>query len=268
MPDFQHRMMPEFFTRAGWLKRETGFQVQIRSGRYVMVSSDDSRAACEALYPSVRGKVRTVRFAVPPPRTFSPGEIAALKAHYGLPEKFFLMPNQYWAHKNHRTVIGALAILAKRGVRPVVFASGNQDDPRNPNHFRMLEGLVRREGLLDQFKMPGLVPVDDLHGLMAGCEAVVNPSLFEGWSTTVEEARSAGVPLILSDIAVHREQAAQEGVFFRRLDAADLADALEAHASVAPTERAARAVRASTDAHRRVKAFADDFIGLVHDCIG
>jgi glycosyltransferase involved in cell wall biosynthesis len=116
--------------------------------------------------------------------------------------------------------------------------------------------------------MPGLVPVDDLHGLMAGCEAVVNPSLFEGWSTTVEEARSAGVPLILSDIAVHREQAAQEGVFFRRLDAADLADALEAHASVAPTERAARAVRASTDAHRRVKAFADDFIGLVHDCIG
>ncbi len=268
MPDFQHRMMPEFFTRAGWLRREASFQVQIRSGRYAMVSSDDSRAICEALYPGVRGKVRTVRFAVPPPRAFSAGEILALRARYGLPEKFFLMPNQYWAHKNHRTVIGALAILANRGVRPVVLASGNQDDPRNPHHFRMLEELVRREGLVDQFKMPGLIPVDDLHGLMAGCEAVINSSLFEGWSTTVEEARSAGVPLILSDIAVHREQAAQEGVFFRRLDAVDLADTLEAHISVEPAKRAARALRASADAQRRVKAFADDFIGLAYDCIG
>lgn len=36
----------------------------------------------------------------------------------------------------------------------------------------------------------------------------VNPSFYEGWSTTVEEAKSIGVPLLLSDIPVHREHGA------------------------------------------------------------
>jgi hypothetical protein len=34
----------------------------------------------------------------------------------------------------------------------------------------------------------------------------VQPSLFEGWSTVVEDARVLGRRLLLSDIPVHREQ--------------------------------------------------------------
>ena len=42
---------------------------------------------------------------------------------------------------------------------------------------------------------------------MCASVALLNPSHFEGWSTTVEEARALGVPMLLSDLDVHLEQA-------------------------------------------------------------
>lgn len=267
MPDFQHRVMPDFFPLSARLKREIGFRVQIMTGRHVMVSSDDSGEACGALYPSARGRISTVRFAVPPPREFTPVETDALRARYGLPDNFFFMPNQYWRHKDHVTVIEALALLASRGCRPVVFASGSQSDPRDPQHIHRLRDLVERSGVGRQFLMPGLIPADDLAGLMCACQALINPSLFEGWSTTVEEARSAGTPMILSDIPVHLEQAVDEAMFFHRQDPHDLARVLEAHVPVAADERCRLRRAASMNAARRMSAFADGFASLVETCV-
>ncbi|MGO7565077.1 glycosyltransferase, partial [Rhizobium johnstonii] len=66
----------------------------------------------------------------------------------------------------------------------------------------------------------------DLAPLATASMDLLNPSLFEGWSTTVEEALSWGVPLILSDLEVNREQAGEAAVFFDSHDAQALADAL------------------------------------------
>jgi len=43
---------------------------------------------------------------------------------------------------------------------------------------------------------------------------VPNPTLFEGWSTAVEEAMTVGVPLLSSDLRAHREQAPENALFF------------------------------------------------------
>lgn len=61
---------------------------------------------------------------------------------------------------------------------------------------------------------------------MMTTNALLNPSRFEGWSTTVEEAKAAGTPMILSDIPVHREQA-PNARFVGQDDAPALADAIE-----------------------------------------
>lgn len=54
--------------------------------------------------------------------------------------------------------------------------------------------------------------------------ANINPSLFEGWSTTVEEAKAIGKPVALSGILVHREQNPGQARYF------------PAHDGVAPAE--------------------------------
>jgi hypothetical protein len=44
--------------------------------------------------------------------------------------------------------------------------------------------------------------------------ASLNPSRFEGWSTVVEEIKALGVPMILSDLRMHRERAGETARYF------------------------------------------------------
>jgi hypothetical protein len=102
---------------------------------------------------------------------------------------------------------------------------------------------------------------------MFGAVAIINPSYFEGWSTTVEEAKALGQRLILSDIPVHREQAPMYATYFMPNDAKALADILwAAWREPAPDveERRTQARRATGT--RRIEfaqRYQDIVLGLV-----
>ena len=53
--------------------------------------------------------------------------------------------------------------------------------------------------------------------------AVLQPSTFEGWSTSVEESKAMAKRIILSNIDVHVEQAPKRGIYFPPHSAEDLA---------------------------------------------
>ncbi|NIO41379.1 MAG: glycosyltransferase [Burkholderiales bacterium] len=104
----------------------------------------------------------------------------------------------------------------------------------------------------------------DLYALMRGSIAVVNPSLFEGWSTTVEEAKAIGAPLVLSDIAVHREQAGGDAVYFEPHSATQAAAALvQAIDQYSGNRDAGASARAQARNSERLKRYA----GQVEDLI-
>ena len=260
IPDFQHRVLPHMFTRRGYWKRELGFRAQMASGRAIMLSSDDARLACERFYPQTVGRTRTVRFAVPPAGLPSLAESREVARSHGLPERFFFMPNQLSKHKNHLLVIEALALLRARGQVVCVAASGKQEDERHPEHFPEVQRRIEASGIGGSLRLLGLIPYAHLASLMRASTALLNPSLFEGWSTPVEEARSIGVPLVLSDLAVHREQAGSRALYFDRHSAASLADALAACKPVPDDDAEARGAEA------RVEVFAAQFAQLAEDC--
>ena len=81
-------------------------------------------------------------------------------------------------------------------------------------------------GLTDTFRVLGIVPFPDLMGLMRSAVAVINPSRSEGWSTSVEEAKTLGKRVLLSNLPVHREQAPLRASFFDPDDAEALAEAM------------------------------------------
>ncbi len=245
LPDFQHRRLPEMFSRRGWWQREIGTLAQIRSARAVMVSSESARLDCEELYPAARGKISVVPFAVELTQEAFAVGAEEVRARYALPERFFYLPNQFWKHKNHAMVIRAVALLRNRGIGVVVAASGTQADPRHPHLMDELRALVATLGLQEQFRFLGMVPRADVYALMRAALAVLNPSAFEGWSTTVEEAKALGVSLMLSAIPVHREQVGEAAVYFDPQSADPLAQVLE---------RALRAGPAVSDAGGRPAA--------------
>lgn len=266
IPDFQHKVLPHLFSRSAWWKREIGFRAQVASGRIIMLSSDDARHACEHYYPSTRGRTRTVQFSVPPGPEIPYAEARAIADSYGLPRQYFFMPNQFWQHKNHGLVLEALSILRQRGKQIVVAASGKQSDPRAPGYFPAFRERLEQASLQDMFRLLGMVPYPHLASLMRASSALLNPSLFEGWSTTVEEARSLGTPMVLSDLEVHREQMGQDALYFDRHSARSLADALDGFIPLDESQRMRRANAARIAAMQRVEQFAQNFVDIAGYC--
>lgn len=125
--------------------------------------------------------------------------------------------------------IDALTDLKRWGICVTVLATGNTCDHRFPEHFRDLMERFRTSGVEECFRVLGIVPYGDLLSLMRHSLAVINPSLCEGWSTTVEEAKALDKAVLLSDIAVHREQNPAKGIFFDPRNANELAERMKTH---------------------------------------
>ncbi|WP_398468478.1 glycosyltransferase family 4 protein [Tardiphaga sp.] len=257
IPDLQHRQLPQLFTAGARWRRELGFRLQILGNRTIMLSSESAERDCLSYYPRTQGRTAVVRFASEPaPELLTRNPVDVLKT-YDLPSRYFYLPNQFWRHKNHRLVISALAILKQRGVQVTVAVSGGA----NPNEPGYLDDIVREvtgQQLDGAFRYLGMIPLPDVYALLRACTALINPSRFEGWSTTVEEAKSFSVPMVLSNIDVHREQTRGSALYFSPDDAETLADHLQAIARQAPVIR-----DVGSDTGERVRQFAENFVTAV-----
>lgn len=268
IPDFQHRSLPQNFPWYRWWRRDLAYRIQARCGRTMMLSSEDARRVCEEHYPASRGRTHVVHFSVPPPDFATTAQRLDVRNAYGLPERFLYMPNQFWRHKNHLVVIEALELLGRRGRSDVVVAaSGKQLDAYAPDHARYVVEQVRRLGLERRFRLLGEIPYDHVGVLLQACVALLNPSSCEGWSTTVEEARAVGTPLLLSDLAVHHEQAGPDAHYFDPGDAEALARALESFVPSPPEVRKSREDHARKASVLRVRAFGERFAALAEACV-
>lgn len=252
LPDFQHRHLPQFFSRRQWLAREWRFRTLIANRGHILVSSQDAHNDMMRFYGGGRAKAHVAPFAISMnnPARFEDGERVRLEL--GLPERFIFLPNQFWIHKNHRLVVEALGAL-RPSERPCIVASGLPNDPRAPDVTRDLLTRLASHQAEDSFRMVGHLPYAHILALNARADALINPSLFEGWSTTVEEAKALGTPMLLSNLPVHREQVGGDTIFFDPHDPADCAAALRASMARPPrqAEEAEAVVRRNLADQRR-----------------
>ena len=211
IPDFQFMHLPEFFTVAECSLRRRWYRTLCGACDRVIVSSETVRNDLRTFYPEHADKADVLRFVSSALCEEQSSTLSTLQQKYETPDRYFLLPNQFWAHKNHRVVIDALKILKDAGHSLAVYATGRTEDHRNPNFFPSLKEHAIRCGVTDNFRILGVVPFGDLVGLMRNAVAFINPSNFEGWSTSVEESKTLGKLVVLSDIPVHREQAPRLG---------------------------------------------------------
>lgn len=262
--DFQHRELPQFFKRSERWYRDHDFRLQCRHATRILVSSHDAQRALATFEPSAVEKSRILQFVAQPNVGAETTDLPTLQERYGFAGPYFHVPNQFWAHKNHRLILDALAILKRRGEPALVISTGATEDYRQPGYFNQLMAHADEIGVRDSFKTLGVIPYNDLVGLMVNSVALLNPSRAEGWSTSVEEAKSLGKRIILSAIAVHLEQAPPDGVYIDPDDAAGLADAMrEVRTTFEPLAEAERSARARRELPGRVQAFARAYQEIV-----
>jgi len=249
--DFQHRYLPEFFTPAAREARDTQFRRILEDATTVVVNARAVRDDARRFFPGGRAAIFTLPFAPIPDERWHALRPDSPRARYGIPERYFLVSNQFWAHKDHETAWRALARLAARGGMGdvVMVCTGQTHDQRFPLHFPELMERARRLGVARRLAILGHIPKADQIALMKGCAAVVQPTLFEGGpgGGAVYDAVALGVPSIVSDIPVNREIDDPGVAFFRTGDDEDLEEKMR---------RALDAPRAEPDPARLREAAA------------
>lgn len=234
-PDFQFDHLPEFYTPHKYVEaRQRAIAVAYLSCK-LMLSSEDAARDFHRLFPNSEAKVYVQHFTVTHPDITSLNNDEVLCRH-GINRPYFYSPNQYWTHKNHPVVIDAVFELVKKGNKNIlVLFSGKEWDDRNPVYFPSLKKKVEELGLTDNIRFLGFLDRKEQLVIMQNAQAVIQPSLFEGWSTVIEDARAMNKYVIASDLDVNKEQLQTNVRFFNRHSSADLAKAIEmGHFEVTP----------------------------------
>lgn len=268
LPDFQHRRMPEMFSKNEVLLRDREYQCRAQRASRIIVSSNDVKGDMQSFAPEFREKVRAMPFVSYVPESLYDVSPEWVCEHYDLPERFVYLPNQFWQHKNHEVVVDAIASLAEDYPEITVVCTGNTHDYRNPSYFSKLLYLIAEKRLRNQFVILGLVPHAHLFALIRQSLAVLQPSLFEGWNSCVEEVKSVGKGMIVSDIAVHREQNPPASRFFDPKSsetlAATLVDVFEKLQPGPDTELEALTRK---NLQERMRGFAHRLLGIAEEAV-
>ncbi len=223
IPDFQDFYLPHFFTPESLVEvRQRNISKAYLSQRIVL-SSIDAKNDFEKYYPDSEAKIHVIPFSVTHP-SIEDIDFNRIKEKYSIENEYFYAPNQYWAHKNHGLLIDVFYKLKQKDHNVVLLFSGKEWDHRNPSYVIDLKQKVKDLDLEGNVKFLGFLDRKEQLLIMKNAKAIIQPSLFEGWSTVIEDAKALNKFIFASDLAVHREQLNKNTVFFNPYNESDLVE--------------------------------------------
>jgi glycosyltransferase involved in cell wall biosynthesis len=138
-----------------------------------------------------------------------------------------LFVSHYNYYRNFETLIRALPLIRRElAPRPVrLFLTCKLAPGTNPGAYRpeRAAALVRQLNLTDEVVELGSVPYSLLHHVYRSADVYVTPAYAESFAHPLVEAMSSGLPVVASDLPVHREICGDAGVYFERFSPQDLA---------------------------------------------
>jgi glycosyltransferase involved in cell wall biosynthesis len=192
-----------------------------RASRIVAISECTKRDLVSA-YGVPREKISVVYEAADP--TFKPqpaGAVASACARYGLPDRYLLFVGTIEPRKNLGRLLQAFEALKADGLTDGLVIVG-RFGWLYQRFLAQLEASPARDAVL----FPGYVPDDDLPAVYTGAQAVVFPSLYEGFGLPVLEAMACGTPVVASRAASIPEIGAEAASYFDPTSVGSITDAV------------------------------------------
>lgn len=170
---------------------------------------------------------------------------AAVLAKYRIEPGYLFYPAQFWPHKNHITLLAALALLRERGITERLVLCGSNRSGRDK-----IDLAIRTYGLSDQISIIGFVESAELGALYRGASALVMPTYFGPTNLPPLEAWAVGTPVIYPE--AFKAQAGDAAILFDYDDPRSLADAIVSLRADGTRERLSAA------GHLRLAQFAEE----------
>jgi glycosyltransferase involved in cell wall biosynthesis len=219
--DLLHLHHPEFFSAWERKRRERIYRTHCERAQMVVAMTSWGKRDLLQRYGLPDDKVEVVPWGsvlweYPRP---SAQDVDRLRARLSLPDGFLLYPAQTWPHKNHETLLEALALIRRReGLAVPLVCPGKRN-----RHFRRIAARIGELDLSGTALFPGFVTPLELRGLYELATALVFPSRFEGWGLPICEAFAAGLPVASSSASSLPDLVGDVGLLFDPEDPEEIA---------------------------------------------
>ena len=139
-----------------------------------------------------------------------------------------LFVSHYNYYRNFETLIQAL-ILLKRQLFPrrvTLVLTCKLSSNENPGSYRAdsVAALVQQSGLSKDVIELGTVPYHLLHRVYGQCDIYVSPAYAETFAHPLVEAMASSLPVVASDLPVHREICRDAALYFPHFSPQSLTD--------------------------------------------
>ena len=194
-----------------------------RRARLVLTDSEHTRRDVVRLLGVPSDRVRTVYPGVTELyRPSTPAAIEAFRSRHGLTERFFVHVGTLQPRKNLERLISAFSRFKRAsGLPHALLLVGGKG--------WLYEGLqqhARREAVEGSVHFVGFAAPEDVPLWYAAAEAMVFPSLYEGFGFPIVEAMACGTPVLSSTASCLPEAAGQAAEMFDPIDIDALAQAM------------------------------------------
>jgi glycosyltransferase involved in cell wall biosynthesis len=223
--DLQHKRHPKNF---GFLERQAWDLIVSISARYsdrLITVSENSRSDLLEIYDLPPARVRLIRHGVEDDFFGLKRDAkypASLLRDAGVPScRYLLAVSTLHPHKNWTRLLEAFQRLVQQGRPEHLVIAGLRGKA-----WEDVGEQIRTRGLTAWVHIVGWQPRKVLLGLYKFADALVFPSIFEGFGMPVAEALAAEVPVVCSDIPPLREIADGAALFFDASSTDDLVEQL------------------------------------------
>lgn len=261
IPDFQHKYLPQLFSKEELDSRDSQFNKIAQSNTVVIFSSENAKQDYYRFYPENKTLNKVMRFYLFPEVDWYKNNFEILKK-YNITKPYLICCNQFWKHKDHLTLFEAIKILKENGIDITLVLTGAKKDYRAPEYYEELMQYIKVNNLQENILVLGFIDRAEQIFLIRRSLAVIQPSLFEGWGTVLEDCRALGKKVLLSDIEIHTEQKTDETIFFEKSNYIDLSEKIYEVLGVDTNNELVES-RAREKAKINVEKYAKNFIDIV-----
>lgn len=242
IPDFQDNYYPDFFPKKEITERQKVNRRILGTKAKLVLSSNQAKNDAVKFYDKIKVQIKVVHFVsyiLPELERITKTQSSEVLNKHGLSgRKYIYIANQFWRHKNHIVVLEAIKIL--RGIdklNDVIFVfTGAPDARKDSEYARLIQDYFDDKVLRNSARNLGFIGREEQLIIMKNADFLIQPSLFEGWGTVLEDAKVLDKTVLLSDIPVHFEQQYEKCIFFQRDNASDLAEKIEKVYAMEKTE--------------------------------